>query len=205
MSLYGPHHTLKTEALREKTDPRNAVQSIHCKKTLTLDGQLVSPPGNTEHNLETSGISRSEHFRITASLLGVSVSSHGLFVLLLSCCVVIFGVFTSGAQIVAGRQFDPSLLPDYQRQCGEATQRPGGLQQQGRPGQGRAAVLLRRSTSHKACGTSCIQIIAVDISGNLQQPVCLDCWENQQRHLPTLDRRRQIGLLVHRLAGHLRL
>lgn len=35
-------------------------------------GKLFSPSGNTEHNLETSGISRSEHFRITASLLGVS-------------------------------------------------------------------------------------------------------------------------------------
>lgn len=30
------------------------------------------PLGNTEHNLETSGVSRSEHFRIAAALLGVN-------------------------------------------------------------------------------------------------------------------------------------
>lgn len=105
------------------------------------------PSGNTEHNLETSGISRSEHFRIAASLLGVSallsmpfcLGAKLLFVVFLS-----FGVFTAGAQVFAGRQSDPSLIPDYQRQCGQAAQRSAGLQQQGRPGQGRTAALLRR-------------------------------------------------------------
>lgn len=68
-----------------------------------------------------------------------------LFVSALSCCCWVFcsffGVFPTGAQISSGFQSDPSLLPDYQRQCDQAAQCSAGHQQQGRPRQGSAADL----------------------------------------------------------------
>lgn len=59
-------------------------------------------------------------------------------------------------------------------------------------------------SSNKPQVTAYIQIILVlDVSGDLQQAVCLDCGENQQRHLRTFDGRRQIALLVHQPSGYL--
>lgn len=119
------------------------MQSTNVFSVFTFD--LIFPSATTQNNLETSDVSKSEHFRIAASLLEVGF----IFTLYIfftwhckkkrrnkhdHCCStlnhveeVLVCVFCVGPEILPGYDVDPPFLYDQQRESDQTPQRRAGL------------------------------------------------------------------------------